>query len=32
MTQMLETWTCHTNYLNIIESYHRHMANHHQSL
>jgi hypothetical protein len=32
MTQMLETWTCHTDYLIIIESHHRNVANHHRSL
>jgi len=32
MTQLLETWTCLTDYLNIIETHHRNMNNHHQSL
>ena len=32
MTQMLETWKSHTNYLIFLKSYHRNIANHHQSL
>jgi hypothetical protein len=31
MTQISETWICHTVYHNIIESHYRNKASHHQS-
>ena len=32
MTQLLEIWTCLTDYINMIESHYRNMTNHHQCL